>query len=180
MAAGSVDTVSAVVLVDVSDSVSDGRSRWRARRSRSSNAPPPIGGAAPPGGSLRVDGRRGCPGSHATFQRDSATDAATRLVRFEAAASGANTDIALAIGLGAGLIDATALPHLLLVSDGRATRGDLAAAADRLGARGVALFALPLPPPEAGDVAVVALGAPEDVRPRVPFPLEIHLLSDPP
>ena len=88
------------------------------------------------------------------------------------------TDLALATSLGGGLLDPAALPRLLLVSDGEATRGDLRAAAERLAARGVPLFALALPPPEAGDVAVEGLTAADDVRPRAPFSVEVRLLAD--
>jgi uncharacterized membrane protein len=99
------------------------------------------------------------------------------LSRF-AAPGGAATDPALAAGLAAGLLDPEAIPRLLLLSDGIATRGDLAGAAARLGARGVPLFALPLPAPTSGDAAVVELSAPDEVRPRVPFRVEVRVLAD--
>jgi uncharacterized membrane protein len=105
--------------------------------------------------------------------------AAGPLSRF-AAPGGAATDPALAVGLGAGLLDPTAIPRLLLLSDGLATRGDLAGAAARLGARGVPLFALPLPAPSHGDAAVTALSAPDEVRPRVPFLVEVRVAADRP
>jgi uncharacterized membrane protein len=120
-------------------------------------------------------------------------DAPPRLVRFAArpeemapgsllarfpAPGGAATDPALAAGLGAGLLDPEALPRLLLLSDGLATRGDLAGTAARLGARGVPIFALPLPPPVAGDAAVTELSAPDEIRPRVPFRVDVRLLAD--
>jgi uncharacterized membrane protein len=91
---------------------------------------------------------------------------------------GAASDLALATSLAAGLVDEAALPHLLIVSDGEATRGDLRAEAERLAARGVRLYALALPPPEAGDVAVAGLSAADDVRPRAPFPVEVRLEAD--
>ena len=94
------------------------------------------------------------------------------------APGGAATDLALAVGLGAGLVDATALPRLLVISDGLPTRGDLAAAAARLGDRGLPIFALSLAAPSTGDGAVVELHAPDDVRPRVPFQIEVSLRSD--
>jgi Ca-activated chloride channel homolog len=99
------------------------------------------------------------------------------IVRFPAP-DGAATDLALAVGLGAGLVDVAALPRLLLISDGLATRGDLAATAARLADRGLPIFALPLPAPTAGDAAVVTLNAPDDIRPRVPFHVEVQLASD--
>ena len=79
-----------------------------------------------------------------------------------------------AVSFGAGLVDATAIPRLLLLSDGVATRGDVLAAAERLRDRGLPLFAAPLPPGPLGDVAVVELSAPDDVRPRVPFQVDVR------
>ena len=93
---------------------------------------------------------------------------------------GAATDPALAVGLGAGLVDATAVPRLLLLSDGLATHGDLEGAAARLGGRALPIFALPLPAPAAGDVAVAELSAPVEVRPRVPFRVEVRVVADRP
>ena len=154
-------TVSAVALVDVSDSMPD------VALARAADAISAL--------------------------RAAAGDARVRVVRFAATAeeldrdapvarlpapSGAASDLALATSLGAGLLDETALPRLLLISDGEATRGDLRAEAERLAARGVPLFALALPPPETGDVAVDALTAADDVRPRAPFPVEVRLLAD--
>jgi Ca-activated chloride channel homolog len=154
-------TVSVVVLVDVSDSM-PGAALTRAAEAVSA-------------------------------LRAAAGDARVRVVRFAATAeeldrdapvarlpapSGAASDLALATSLGAGLLDETALPRLFLISDGEATRGDLRAEAERLAARGVPLFALALPLPEAGDVAVDALTAADDVRPRAPFPVEVRLLAD--
>jgi uncharacterized membrane protein/uncharacterized protein YegL len=99
------------------------------------------------------------------------------IARFPAP-GGTASDLALAVDLGAGLVDATALPRLLLISDGLPTRGDLAAAAARLGERGLPIFALPLAAPSTGDGAVIELHAPDDVRPRVPFQIEVSLRSD--
>jgi len=91
---------------------------------------------------------------------------------------GTATDPALAVGLGAGLVDATAVPRLLLLSDGLATHGDLDGAAARLGRRALPIFALPLPAPASGDAAVAELSAPVEVRPRVPFRADVRLLAD--
>jgi uncharacterized membrane protein len=92
--------------------------------------------------------------------------------------AGAATDLALAAGLGAGLLDPTALPRLLFISDGQATRGELRAEAERLAARGVPVFALAPPPAETGDVAVVGLEAADEVRPRAPFTVDVRLIAD--
>jgi Ca-activated chloride channel family protein len=94
------------------------------------------------------------------------------------AAGGQATDPALALGLAAGLADTTAVPRLLLLSDGLATRGDLARAAGRLGARGIAVDALPLEPPAQADAAIAELTAPEQVSPREPFQVGVRVASD--
>ncbi|HEY6475558.1 MAG TPA: VWA domain-containing protein [Polyangia bacterium] len=99
------------------------------------------------------------------------------LARFPAE-GGAATDPAAAAGLGAGLVDTGAIPRLLLLSDGIATRGDLAREAAHLGARGIPILALPLPPPAAGDAAVVDVSAPDDVHERVPFKVDVRVLAD--
>jgi uncharacterized membrane protein len=162
---GPARAVSAVALVDVSDSMT----------------PAALARAREAVAALRADAR----------------GARLRVVRFAATAQevsqeptraapiaplpaplGAASDLALATGLGAGLLDDAGLPRLLLISDGEATRGDLRAEAERLAARGVRLFALAPPPPEAGDVAVDALTAADDVRARAPFPVEVRLVAD--
>ena len=91
---------------------------------------------------------------------------------------GRATDLALAVGFGAGLVDTSAIPRLLLLSDGLATRGDLATAAARLAERQLPLYAVAPPTAEAGDVAIVELAAPDDVRPRLPFRVDVRLLAD--
>jgi Ca-activated chloride channel family protein len=154
--------VSAVALVDVSDSMSD------AALTRAASAVSSLRAAG--GGRVRVV-------RFAATAEETRADGAAGVARFPAPL-GAASDLALATSLGAGLLDEAALPRLLLVSDGEATRGDLHAEAERLAARGVPLFALALPPPEAGDVAVAALTAADDVRPRAPFSVEVRLLAD--
>ncbi len=155
--------ISAVAVVDVSDSMS------AAALERAEDA---------------VAALRAAASSH---------DARLRVVRFAARADevrageplgrftapgGAASDLALGASLGAGLVDDAALPRLLLISDGEATRGDLPAQADRLAARGVPLFALAQPAAETGDVAVAALTATGEIRPRAPFAVEVRLLAD--
>jgi uncharacterized membrane protein len=155
--------VSAVALVDVSDSMSD------AARARAAAAVDQLRAAAASRGRaarLRV----------VRFaEHPEEVPATARLERF---GDGAASDLALAASLGAGLLDETALPRLLFISDGEATRGDLRAEAERLAARGVPISTLALPPSEVGDVAVESLSAPDDLRPRAPFPVEVRLLAD--
>jgi hypothetical protein len=134
--------VSTVAVVDVSDSVSDGA------LAVARTAVDALGHAA---------ARRGDPPPRlirfAARAEEVTAASGAALARFPDGA-GAATDLALAVGLGAGLVDVTALPRIVLISDGRATRGDLAAAADHLAARGLELDALPLPPPPAGNGSV--------------------------
>ncbi len=161
-------SVSATVLLDVSDSVPDAALVFElqaaaavAQAAASNGDPPPrlVRCAAQPE-EIRLAAR-----------------GSVDRTRFPPP-DGAATDQALAVGLGAGLVDAAAQPRLLLISDGLETRGDLAAAAARLGDRGLPIFALPLPAPGVGDAAVVELSAPDDLRPRVPFQIQVRLISD--
>jgi Ca-activated chloride channel homolog len=161
--------VSVVALIDVSDSMSD------AALLRAHDAVTALRAAA-----------RDDPRTHVRVVRFAdhaeevdALDArgAAPLLRF-APPAGAATDLALAVSLGAGLLDETALPRLLVVSDGEATRGDLTSEAERLSARGVPLSVLTLPRAETGDVSVDALTTIEDLRPRAPFAVDVHLLAD--
>jgi uncharacterized membrane protein len=154
--------VSAVALVDVSDSIS------AAALERAADAAARLRAA----GGARVHVVRFA----ATAEEVRAGEPVARLPP----PAGAATDLAFATSLGAGLVGEAGLPRLLLVSDGDATRGDLPAEAERLAARGVRLFALAPPAREGGDVAVAGLTAAEDVRPRAPFPVEVQLLADAP
>jgi len=159
--------VSAVALVDVSDSVSD-EALITARAAVTALA--------------RAAAERGEPAPRvvrfaARAEEITGDDVAAGITRL-APPAGAATDIALAVNFGAGLVDATAIPRLVLLSDGVPTRGDVLAAAERLRDRGLPLFAAPLPPGPLGDVAVVELAALDDVRPRVPFQVDVRLAAD--
>jgi Ca-activated chloride channel homolog len=160
--------VSAVVLLDVSDSVPEaGLSFERGAAAALGRAAATYGD--PPPRFVRFAAR--------PEEIPSTARAPIEIARFPAPV-GAATDLALAVDLGAGLVDTTALPRLLVISDGLPTRGDLAAAAARLGDRGLPIFALPLAAPSTADAAVVELRAPDDVRPRVPFQIEVSLRTD--
>jgi uncharacterized membrane protein len=91
---------------------------------------------------------------------------------------GQATDVALAVGLAGGLADTAVVPRVLILSDGLATRGDLLHAAERLGARGLAVDVLPLQPPPQADAAIAELVAPELVSPREPFQIDVRVASD--
>jgi Ca-activated chloride channel family protein len=163
-----VRAISATILLDVSDSVSE--AGLDLERSAAAAL-------------IREAGRRGDPPPRLVRFAERPEEIPYRagappgLARFPAP-GGAATDLAMAVDLGAGLIDATALPRLLLISDGLPTRGDLTATAAHLAERGLPLFALPLPAPDAGDAAIAELSAPDDVRPRVPFQIDVRVISD--
>jgi hypothetical protein len=128
--------VSAVALVDVSDSVSDsdltnarslirGLEQAAARRAPAHASPVRVVRFAATPEELVAPGH--------------GRTAAEMVKRFEAP-GGAATDLALAMGLGAGLFDPAGIPRLLVVSDGQTTGGDAVAAAERAAARGVRVY----------------------------------------
>ena len=128
--------VSVVALADVSDSLSDGAlASFSAAVTRLTAAAAARG--APPPRIVRF------------AARPEETESPAGIARFPAPA-GAATVLALAVGFGAGLVDTSAIPRLLLLSDGLATRGDLAAAAARLAERQIPLYAVGPPTAEAG------------------------------
>jgi Ca-activated chloride channel family protein len=108
--------------------------------------------------------------------------AAVRVVRFAAEpeeiagspigrpANAQETDIGLALGLAAGLQEPGRVPRVLLLSDGRATRGEAAA-------RAVRIFWQRPAGGAPDDVAVLDLSAPDDIRPQAGFDLEVRLAA---
>ena len=162
--------VSLVALADVSDSVSDDALAFeRASLSALARAAANVGD--PPPRLVRFAAR-----PEEVLSRGTTEVALSRFAQ----PGGAATDPALAVGLGAGLVDTAAIPRLLLLSDGLATHGDLDGAAAHLRGRALSLFALPLPVSAAGDVAVAELSAPVEVRPRVPFRVDVRVVADRP
>ncbi len=83
------------------------------------------------------------------------------------------TDLALALSFARGLHDPGRVPRLLVASDGRATRGEALAEA----AAGRARIFYRHSGHEGRDVAVFGLTAPDEVRPRAAFDLEIRLVA---
>jgi uncharacterized membrane protein len=165
--------ISAVALVDVSDSITDaGLARARAAVAELERASSSQLG--PRASRLRVVRFADRPEEIGTGSQPAAAE-----VTRPPAPGGGATDLALAVGYGAGLLDPAGLPRLLLISDGEATRGDLRGEAERLAARGVPIYVLPAPAAEGGgDAAVAELTAPDEVRPRAPFPLRVRIVSD--
>jgi uncharacterized membrane protein len=170
--------VSAVTLVDVSDSVGD-RDLDEARRlvgeidaaagGHALGRIPPrlVRFAAAPEEITRADG-----GTLARFAPARGGGGA---------GVGAGTDLALAMGLGAGLFDPAGIPRMLIISDGETTSGDALAEAERAAARGVRVDVHTLAGAAGeGDVAVDGVTAPDDVHPHASFDLTIHLRADRP
>jgi Ca-activated chloride channel homolog len=94
------------------------------------------------------------------------------------------SDLALALGSGLSRLEPDRVGRLLLVSDGRATRGDLLQEAERARQRGVRVFVHPLiggVPPEpaaaGGDVALASLTGPTSVQPGESFELEARIAA---
>jgi Ca-activated chloride channel family protein len=116
-------------------------------------------------------------GTSARTRRPPAT---VRVVRFAAepeeiagspigrSANVQETDIGLALGLAAGLQEPGRVPRVLLLSDGRATRGQAAA-------RGGRIFWQRPAGSAPADVAVLDLAAPDEIRPQASFDLEVRL-----
>jgi Ca-activated chloride channel family protein len=129
----------------------------------------------------------------ATAARATARAPSLRVVRFaaepeevalEALAAGRptgraaqETDIGVALGLAMGLLEPGTVPRVLLLSDGRATKGDALAAATRAATRGVRIFSHHPGQERERDLAVVDLGAPDEIRPHAGFELEVRIAA---
>lgn len=100
-----------------------------------------------------------------------------------AAESTGETDVATALAFAAGQLDFTRTPRILLISDGRPTRGDAPAVAAWLARRRVQIDVLAAPGESApapngepdGDLGITALTAPQELRPQAPFPVTVSV-----
>ena len=87
------------------------------------------------------------------------------------------TDIERALELAIATVPPGFVPRILLLSDGNQTAGDAIAAASR----GMAeIWTVPLPPPQAPEVQIAALQAPEQVRQGEPFVVEAEISANHP
>lgn len=75
------------------------------------------------------------------------------------------TDIAAALRLAGAVMPADALRRIVLISDGRPTRGDALIEATRLGSMGIAIDTVVIDRGTASDAAVTAIDAPQHVSP---------------
>lgn len=85
------------------------------------------------------------------------------------------SDPAAALQLAAGAIPADCVPHIVLLTDGHQTHGDLARAAVGIG---VPVAVVPLPPFADPEVCVTELIAPVEVTPGADVPLEVVIRAN--
>ena len=90
-----------------------------------------------------------------------------------------DSDLALALGSGLARLEPQRVGRLLLISDGRPTRGELMQAAERARRRGVRVFVHPLSGglPAEPDVALASLTGPGTIRPGESFELEARVVA---
>jgi hypothetical protein len=156
--------LSVVALLDVSGSVDD----------------PELARAAASLAKLHVEDRRRGNGLRVAAVRFARlpAEAGMPVLRFSGAAR-EESDLGLALGFGLGRLHPDAVGRLLLLSDGRETRGDLLEAAERARRRGVRVFVQPLAGPAPGqpDVAIAGLDAPASVQPGAGFELQARIAA---
>ncbi|MCC6749809.1 MAG: VWA domain-containing protein [Deltaproteobacteria bacterium] len=161
------DRVSAVYLVDVSESVSDDQlaaareivnQAWRnrgsnevqlitfARRAEAVRLPPEAGEIPP-------------------------------IVRHKGPRANEHSDLQAAIQHAYGLFPPNRIPRVVLISDGNETDGDAIGEAHRAAARRVRLHVHPLPPRKLKEVLVRDLALPKEVRMGAPFELTATVYS---
>ncbi len=93
-------------------------------------------------------------------------------------AAGEDSDPGLALAWTMGRLDPDSVGRVLLISDGRETRGDLLGAAERARERGVRVFVHPLESTtREPDVAVAGLEAGAGVQPGATFELHARIAS---
>ncbi len=160
------DKVSTVVVVDVSDSVSD-------RQLEAAQAwLEELGKAAASDDSLHVI-------TFAEKPRVAKKDGGKWvLARHDAAAGGnAGTDIQAAIQLGYGLYPPGHLPRMVILSDGNQTGGDLASEAYRAQEMGVKVSWKVFPDDQVKEIRVVGLSVPDEVKVGQPFEVTAEVWS---
>ena len=94
-----------------------------------------------------------------------------------------DSDLASAVGFGLAGLEPDRVGRLLLLSDGRATRGDLLGQAERARRRGVRVFVSARGakgPAGSVDLAIASLDGPATVRPGAGFDLEARVVASHP
>jgi Ca-activated chloride channel homolog len=97
--------------------------------------------------------------------------------RVSADAHGLATDLASALSFSYGLFPQGTLRHVLFMTDGAETRGDLLSEASRAARFGVRVSVMPARSPPPPEVAVVQLRLPANVRVNQPFDVRATLFS---
>ena len=164
--------VCTVVLVDVSDSVSDTAlddERTAAAR---------IVSAKPPDDRVRVVTFAERPRVVATG--DDGQPFARGAIERHGKGQGAGTDIAAALQLTYGLFPEGYLRHAVILTDGVQTDGDLLAEATRAKRFGVEVSAMPLRGSVPGEVAVRDIRVPDHVREQETFDIHAQVFSSVP
>jgi Ca-activated chloride channel family protein len=94
-----------------------------------------------------------------------------------------DSDLASALGFGLARLEPDRVGRLLLLSDGRPTRGDLLEQAERARRRGVRVFVAGLTapePPRSPDLAVASLDGPASIRPGAGFEIAARIVASHP
>jgi Mg-chelatase subunit ChlD len=110
------------------------------------------------------------------LSEDTNDGGATAVTRLEGD-SGLETDLQAAVQLGYGLLTDGALRRIVLVSDGRQTRGDLGSEAERAARLGVRIDHVVLDHGRPREVSVTALEVPDGLRVGEPFELRARLFA---
>lgn len=100
-----------------------------------------------------------------------------RLTAFHSPVDSNETDIAAALSLANALLPDDAVKQIVLVSDGRVTRGDAWREVARVSERGVRLWTVPLGPDSIEDVRIVSFSLPVAARPGEPVELRVAVAS---
>ncbi len=160
-----------VVLVDVSDSVSDGA----LEEERSEVAR--LVAAKPPDDRIRVVTFAERPRVVATADGEDNPTFARESIARHGQGQDSGTDIAAALQLSYGLFPEGYLRHVVLLTDGVQTDGDLLAEANRAKGFGVEISVVPLRGAVPGEVAVRELHLPDHVREQETFDLHAQVFS---
>ncbi|HVZ34353.1 MAG TPA: VWA domain-containing protein, partial [Polyangiaceae bacterium] len=90
------------------------------------------------------------------------------------------TDLQAALQLAYGVFPAGYLRRVVILSDGIETRGDLLAEAQRAGAFGVKIFAVPFRGPVPAEVAIQSLSVPSGIKVGEPFYVTAQIYASQP
>lgn len=165
------ERVTTVVLVDVSDSISDAALEDERREVAE------IEAAKPREDRLRVVTFAERPRVVVADDGDDSGASPKSTVARHGQGHDSGTDIAAALQLSYGLFPEGSLRHVLLLTDGVQTDGDLVAEANRAKGFGVEISAVPLRGAVPGEVAVRELRVPDHVHEQETFDLHAKLFS---